>query len=102
MASLNDIYGMDVAFAYREAGVSVVYGTHTTRGILLNEPLEVLQMNSKTYAVQDTTLTVTIVTGTLGTLKNNTAIVVAGGSYQINKWVLLGIGQETKIWILAV
>ena len=100
MASLQDIFLRDVAFAYGDAGVPVIYGTYSTKGVLLNEPLEVLQMNSKSYAVQDTTLTLTIVTDSIGVLKNNTEIIVSGLSYQINKWIVLGNGLETKLWIL--
>ena len=101
MASLKDIFSMDIHFVYGDAGVTVSYGGYTTKGILANEPMEVLQMSSKSYAIQDTTLTLSIVTGTLGVLKNNTDITVDGSGYQINKWITVGNGLETKLWILA-
>lgn len=100
MTSLNAIHARDVLFALGDAGVPVVYGTHTTKGVLLNEALEVLQMNASHYAVQDTTLTLVVASGSLGTLKNNTSITVDGKTYQINKWIQLGNGMETKIWLL--
>lgn len=91
----------DLAFAYGEAGVPVVYGAFSTRGILLNEALEVLQMGSKLFAVQDTTKTLSIVTGSLGVLKNHTPITVDGVLLQIDKFIPIGNGQETKLWVMA-
>ena len=101
MASLQDLLGRDLAFAYSDAGVPVVYGAYTTKGVLLDEALDVLQMSSKVFAVQDTTKTLTIVTGTIGTIKNNTGITVNGTDYKINKFIPLGSGKETKLWLVG-
>lgn len=98
--TLQDIQKRDLAFAYGEAGISVVYGAYTTRGVLLNEALEVLQMSSKIFAIQDTTKTLSIATGSLGVLKNHTPITVDGVLFQIDKFIPIGNGQETKLWVM--
>ena len=99
MTTLQSIFSRDLAFAYGDAGVTVVYGAFSTRGILLNEALEVLQMGSKLFAVQDTTKTLSIATGSLGVLKNHTPITVDGVVFQINKFIPITNGQETKLWV---
>jgi hypothetical protein len=101
MTVLQDIQKRDLASAYKEAGVPVSCGTFSSYGILLNEALEVLQMGSKLFAVQDTTKTLSIVTGSLGVLKNHTPITVDGVAFQIDKFIPIGNGQETKLWVMA-
>ena len=90
------------SFLFKKAGVKADYNGYTTYGILFNEPTDALQMNSKQYAINDTTLTFTIATGSLGDIKNNDNILIEDITYKINKYILIGNGLELKMWISKV
>lgn len=100
--AFKDIYLADIGFAFKDIGDPVSYNGYNTYGILVHEPTEVLSMNEKTYAVQDTTLTLTIATSSLGTLVNNAVILIDSVSYKINKFIVLANGLETKLWLSMV
>jgi hypothetical protein len=99
--NINDLMKNDLPFLYSEAGVSVSYNSYSTMGILLHEPTDVLSMNDKQYAIQDTTLTLTIPANSLGPLKNNTTITADSKVYKISKYIVLSNGLETKLWLIG-
>lgn len=99
--NITDLMKNDLPFLYSEVGVNVSYNSYTTKGILFHEPTDVLSMSDKQYAVQDTTLTLTIAANSLGTLKNNTSITADGKSYKISKYIVLSNGLETKLWLIG-
>jgi hypothetical protein len=100
--AFTDIFSRDIAAAFREIGSLVVYGAFTTYGILNHEPTDVLAMSEKAYTIQDTTLTLIIGTGLIGTVRNNTSITVAGIAYKIDHFIITGNGLETKLWLVGM
>lgn len=99
LSNLNAIFQADLAFAYGEVGSVVVYGNFSAGGVLIHEPVDVLQMGLKQYAVSDTEITLTIAAGSLGTLSNNSSLMVDGKSYLIHKYIPVNDGLETKLWL---
>jgi hypothetical protein len=100
---LTELKKRNIAFAMKRAGKPVTYDSYQTFGILLNEPKEILQMSSKAYAVLDVETTLTIQTGSCGTIVSNTNIDVDGITYLIHRPLLLNDGLETKLFLsLAV
>jgi len=100
--SFNDMVNSNSPFLYNHAGDMVEYNGFQSKGHLFYEPTETLQMNSKQYAVNDNTLTLTLATGSIGTITNNTGIKVKGIKYQINKYLPLSDGNDTKLWLSEV
>jgi hypothetical protein len=100
--SFRDIEKVDLAFMLFDRGEPISYGSYSSYGIRIHEPTDVLALGNKEYAVQDTVLTMTIATGSLGTLVNNTNITVDGDIYQIHKFLLVSDGLETKLWLFHV
>lgn len=103
MTSLNNIIAHDLTACLQD-GVPVEYNGLSTFGIPSDEPTEVLQMNSKSFAVQSTTKTLTIVTDSLGPLKATKAgsveyITVDGIKYRLDRFIKLTNGLESKLWL---
>ena len=99
MSFLDTIYKQDLSFVYSDIGTPVSYKGFTTHGVLVNEPTEVLTLNSKHIAVQDTTLVLTIVTGSIGIITNNDNLVVGTTIFKINRFIPITNGLETKLWL---
>ena len=97
MSDFNSMFQADLAFALGEVGSAVVYGAFTTGGILTYEPNDILQMGLKQYAVLDTKATLTIATGSIGTINKAVSITVDGVAYAIHSWILINDGLEQKL-----
>jgi len=97
--NLNSMFANDLSMIMQEVGSKVVYGPFQTEGILNNEGTEVLQLGSKQFSVSDTTLTLTISTGSVGVINNNTQILVENIVYDITKFLFLDDKLTTKIWL---
>ena len=97
--NMNDLFSKHLTYVMKKAGIKAEYNGYTTYGILFNEPTEALQMNNKQYAVNDTSLTFTIATGSLGTIKNNDNILIDDINYKISKYITLNNGLELKMYI---
>ena len=97
-----DIFSRDLASAFREIGSAVTYGVFSTYGVLNHEPTDVLAMSDKAYAIQDTTLTLTITTGSVGVVRNNTTITAGGVAYKVDHFIIIGNGLETKLWLVGM
>lgn len=100
MSSLKDILKYDVSFAYAELGSLVVYGAYTSYGIMINEPIEVIELGGKHSAIQNTTLTLMFAADSIGPIKNNTSIVVDSKQYTITKFINLD-AYQTKVWLVG-
>jgi hypothetical protein len=100
--ALQDIFKNDLALMMKETGSLVSYNGFTTYGVLSHDPTEVLSLNSKQYSVQDTSLTLTIATGSIGKIKNNETLQVDNTTYQIYKYIIQDDGLDTKIWLSGV
>ena len=98
---ITDLMKNDIYNAFREVGCGVVYNGLTTYGILANEPTEVIELGGKHTAIQSTTLTLMILTNSIGVIKNNTNIEVGGVIYKITKPLPLD-AHQTKLWLTAV
>jgi hypothetical protein len=104
--SFKDIQANDLAACLKDVGLPVSYNGLNSHGILTYEPTEVLQLNSKSYSVYDTAITLTITTGSLGPLKATKAnqiesITVDATAYKIDKFLSIS-AVETKLWISGV
>jgi len=97
--NLNTMFANDLSMIMQEVGSKVVYGPYQTEGILNHEATEVLQLGSKQFSVSDTTLTLTITTGSIGIISNNTQIIVENVVYDITKYLFLDDRLTTKIWL---
>jgi cytosine/uracil/thiamine/allantoin permease len=103
LEQLNHIFESDLAFVLSDVGSVVTYGSYQTHGVLINEPKDILQMSSKQYAVFDVETTLTIQTGSIGTITSNTNITVDDVVYLIHRPLLISDGLETKLFLsLAV
>jgi hypothetical protein len=100
--ALRDIKIADLAFILSEIGSPVTYNGVSSFGIVNNDPTDVLQIGSKAFSVHDTELTMVVLTGSLGTLINNSNIVVNGITYTLHKPTVLSDGLETKVWLTKV
>lgn len=105
--AFKDVMKSDLAFAIKEIGSPVSYNGYDSFGILLNEPVDVLQLGENQFAIQDTILTLTIVAGSIGAIKSTTAlntekIFVECEEYKIDKYITLSNGLQTKIWLSGV
>ena len=100
--AINDIFKADLNFMMKETGSTVSYNGLDIYGVLFHDPTEALSIGSKQLSVTETALTIIITTGSLGTLKNKTNIVVDGKQYQIYKYIIQDDGLETKIWLSEV
>lgn len=104
--SFKDIRANDIKVSMVDVGIPVEYNGYNTYGILLLEPTDVLALNSKTYAVQDTVQTLTIATNSLGILKiskasGNELIMVDNIQFKIDKYISIS-DVETKIWLSGI
>ena len=97
--SFKDLQAGNMAFILSHCGNVVSYNGITGNGLLFYDPTEALQLGNKAFAISDNELTLTIATGSFGTLKNNTAIVVDSKNYLIKKFILLSDGLEEKLWL---
>lgn len=100
--SINDIFKADLNFMVRESGSTVSYNGLDIYGVIFHDPTEALALSGKQLSVSETQLTIIIPTGSLGTVKNKTNIVVDGKIYQIYKYITQDDGLETKIWLSEV
>ena len=102
MTQFSDMFLRDLARCYSEVGLPVRYNDYQTNGVLLHEPTDALQLGGKQVAVAETTLTLTVLYGSLGTIQNNDQLIVDGEFYTITKFIQLGASNEQKLWIMAV
>ena len=100
--SLKDTMIADLTAAYQDAGVPILYNGHSAYGLVFNEPTEALPMGDKQFAISDTTLTLTVITGSIGLIANGSAIVVDGTSYTLKKPLILADGLETKMNLVGL
>lgn len=100
--NIYELRQLKLAPIYKKLGVPVSCNGLTAYGFILNEPTDVLQLNDKQYAVSDTELSLTIITGSLGNVTTDTPVTVNGVNYKVYKPVTLNDGLEIKYKLMAV
>jgi hypothetical protein len=96
---LQAIHTKNLTALLSAVGTPVTYNAFNTYGLFNYEPIDVLAMGDKDYAVQDTALTLVIASNSIGPIKNNTTITVNNNAYIIQKFIITGNGMETKLWL---
>ena len=99
--NIDDILKNDLPIMLKEIGKSVIYGSYSTFGRLYHDPTEALTLNTKEYSIHSTTLTIIIAKDSIGTIKNNTPILIDGKQYTIDNHIIMPSGLEEKLWLVG-